>query len=182
MEKILQILAVFALLMLVITWFFRDREFKLRDYVFSYRFRGSLPTGIRQRMLSGVVSPVEEGEPVQAIDHQVQVTDHENGLIFRRGPDMVRALEIADEQTGLIVSTTEIIDTVDAILFDPATRLIYCYGASGSITIVRQSGRDNYRIEQTLAAPVNGAVLSLDPKDKKIYLDAGGSYFVFAMS
>jgi hypothetical protein len=175
MEKILQILAVFALLMLVITWFFRDREFKLRDYVFSYRFRGSLPTGIRQRMLSGVVSPEEEGEPVQ-------VTDHENGLVFRRGPDMVRALEIADEQTGLIISTTEIIDTVDAILFDPATRLIYCYGASGSITIVRQSGRDNYRIEQTLAAPVNGAVLSLDPKDKKIYLDAGGSFFVFAMS
>jgi hypothetical protein len=175
MEKILQILAVFALLMLVITWFFRDREFKLRDYVFSYRFRGSLPTGIRQRMLSGVVSPVEEGEPVE-------VTDHENGLVFRRGPDMVRALEIADEQTGLILSTTEIIDTVDAILFDPATRLIYCYGASGSITIVRQSGRDNYRVEQTLAAPVNGAVLSLDPKDKKIYLDAGGSYFVFAMS
>jgi hypothetical protein len=175
MEKILQILAVFALLMLVITWFFRDREFKLRDYIFSYRFRGSLPTGIRQRMLSGAVSPVEEGEPVQ-------VTDHENGLVFRRGPDMVRALEIADEQTGLIISTTEIIDTVDAILFDPATRLIYCYGALGSITIVRQSGRDNYRIEQTLAAPVNGAVLSLDPKDKKIYLDAGGSYFVFAMS
>jgi hypothetical protein len=175
MEKILQILAVFALLMLVITWFFRDREFKLRDYVFSYRFRGSLPTGIRQRMLSGMVSPVEEGEPVQA-------TDHENGLVFRRGPDMVRALEIADEQTGLIISTTEIIDTVDAILFDPATRLIYCYGASGSITIVRQSGRDNYRIEQTLAAPVNGAVLSLDPRDKKIYLDAGGSYFVFVMS
>jgi hypothetical protein len=175
MEKILQILAVFALLMLVITWFFRDREFKLRDYVFSYRFRGSLPTGIRQRMLSGAVSPLEEGEPVQ-------VTDHENGLVFRRGPDMARALEIADEQTGLIISTTELIDTVDAILFDPATRLIYCYGAIGSITIVRQSGRDNYRIEQTLAAPVDGAVLSLDPKDKKIYLDAGGSYFVFAMS
>jgi hypothetical protein len=175
MEKILQILAVFALLMLVISWFFRDREFKLRDYIFSYRFRGSLPIGIRQRMLSGVVSPVEEGQPVQ-------VTDHENGLIFRRGPDMVRALEIADEQTGLIISTTEIIDTVDAILFDPVTRLIYCYGALGSITIVRQSGRENYRVEQTLAAPVNGAVLSLDPKDKKIYVDAGGSYFVFAMS
>jgi hypothetical protein len=174
MEKILQILAVFALLMLVITWFFRDREFKLRDYVFSYRFRGSLPIEIRQRMFSGVVSPVEEGELVQVIDH-------ENGLVFRRGPDKVRALEIADEHTGLIISTSEI-DTVDAILFDPATRLIYCYGALGSITIIRQSGRDNYRVVQSLAAPVDGVVLSLDPKDKKIYVDAGGSYFVFAMS
>jgi hypothetical protein len=181
MEKILQILAVLALLMLVITWFFRDREFKLRDYVFSYRFRGALPIEIRQRILSGVVSPVEEGDPIGVIDHPVQVIDHENGLVFRRGPDKVRALEIADEHTGLIISTTEI-DTVDAILFDPATRLIYCYGALGSITIIRQSGRDIYRVVQSLAAPVDGAVLSLDPKDKKIYVEAGGSYFVFAMS
>jgi len=174
MEKILQILAVLALLMLVINWFFRDREFKLRDYVFSYRFRGSLPIEIRQRMLSGEVSPAEEGYPVQVIDQ-------ENSLVFRRGPDKVRALEIADEHTGLIISTSEI-DTVDAILFDPATRLIYCYGALGSITIIRQSGRDNYRVVQSLAAPVDGVVLSIDPKDKRIYVEAGGSYFVFAMS
>jgi hypothetical protein len=190
MEKIFQILVVFALLMLIIRWFFRDRELKFRDYIFSHRFRGGIPPEISQRVLTAVVTPLEGAHPARGqvadpvpgqVADPAPVIDTENGLIFRRGREKISALEIADEHTGQIIAAVEI-DSVDAILFDPAIRWIFCYGILGLITIIRQSGRGSYRIIQSLAAPVGGTALSFDPRDKKIYIEAEGAHFVFAPS
>jgi hypothetical protein len=182
MEKIFQILVVFALMMLIIRWFFRDRELKFRDYIFSHRFRGGMPSEISRRVLTAVVTPLEVVDPVPGeVADPAPVIDIENGLIFRRGREKISALEIADEHTGQVIAAVEM-DGVDAILFDPAIRWIFCYGILGLITIIRQSGRGSYRIIQSLAAPVGGTALSFDPRDKKIYIEAEGAHFVFAPS
>jgi hypothetical protein len=187
MEKIFQILAVFVLLMLVITRFVRSREFKFREYIFLRRISHSLPPDISRRLLTTLLSPFAAPSPA---------ADRENGLVFQRAPDTTGGLEIVDEGKGLVVALLEI-DPVDALLFDPVTRLIYCCSVQGVLTIVRQtgregqperddqsrregqSGRDAYQVLQLLAVPPDGEWLALDPVDKKLYVGAGGYYFVF---
>jgi hypothetical protein len=58
MEKILQILAVFALLMLVVTRFIREREEKFRRFGFLGRLRGGLQGD--GELIEGVFGPAEE--------------------------------------------------------------------------------------------------------------------------
>jgi hypothetical protein len=181
MEKVLQILIVFVLLMLVVSRFFREREFKFREYIYLQRIRHPLPSDISGRLLSTVVRHALAAEPGDAAAPVPAVSDPDQGLLFRRGPDRTRALEIVDEYSGLVISTLET-DEVDAILFEPATRLVYCYSVSGSITVIRGSGRDGYRVLQSLAAPEGGTMLSLDPIDKKLYVESEGSLFVFAFA
>jgi hypothetical protein len=60
MEKILQILVVFALLMLVVTRFIREREAKFRRFGFLGRLRGGLQGD--GELIEGVTGPAEERE------------------------------------------------------------------------------------------------------------------------
>lgn len=60
MEKILQILAVFALLMLVVTRFIREREEKFRRFGFLGRLKGGLQGD--GELMEGVFGPAEERE------------------------------------------------------------------------------------------------------------------------
>ncbi len=171
MEKIFQILAVFVLLMLVITRFIRDREFKFREYIFLRRIRYPLPADISQRLLRSWLDP--DAAPLPA-------TDRENSLVFRRRPDATGVLEIVDEENAVVVSLLEI-DPFDALLFDPGTRLIYCCSTQGAITIVRQSARDAYQVLQLLAVPLNGELMALDPAGQEItYVGSGEYFFVFS--
>jgi hypothetical protein len=126
MVKIFQLLTVFILLMLVVTWFFRSREFVFREYIFSHRARYPLPPDISRRLMAVVVADVPH------------LLDEETGLIFRCGPDGAGTLEIVNAQTGEVM--------------------------------------------QTLAAPTGITLLALDPEDKKLYVESGGSVFVFAPS
>jgi hypothetical protein len=59
MEKVLQILIVFVLLMLVVSRFFREREPRFRPYDYLNRLRLPLPAGVQERLI-GAVFGVEE--------------------------------------------------------------------------------------------------------------------------
>lgn len=166
MEKILQILAVFALLMLAVTRFIRGKEQRFREYVFSGRFTFPLSGDLYRDLLSA-----EVGEDVIA-------ADPENRLFLRPGPE--NTLVAADKKTGVSLASISVDASIDAVLFDPLTRLIYCYSLEGVLTILRQSGRDSYRIVQKLDIAAGGKQLSLDPHSGKIYLHAGADVFLYA--
>jgi hypothetical protein len=55
MEKIFQILIVFALLIFAITWFLRSKERKWQDYVFSGQFTFPLSGDMHRDLLTAVV-------------------------------------------------------------------------------------------------------------------------------
>ena len=60
MEKILQILAVFALLMLVVSRFIRERDSTFRRFGFLGRLKGGLQGGGEGGLMEGVFGPAEE--------------------------------------------------------------------------------------------------------------------------
>ena len=76
MEKILQILAVFALLMLVVARFIREREEKFRRFGFLGRLKGGLQGG--GDLMEGVFGPSEERE-------RLGVPDGMDAFLFDEG-------------------------------------------------------------------------------------------------
>jgi hypothetical protein len=170
MEKIFQILSVFALLMLVITYSVKAKEKKFRDYIFSGRFTFPLSGDLSRQLIAASVVMGDEIVPVAA--------DRENQLSFRGGQG--RTLEVADEQTGRIIAAVSLETGADAVLFDPASRLIYCCSLDGALTIIRQMGRERYKIVQYLIVPDAFTGLAVDPQTGKLYVQAGGFVSVYS--
>jgi hypothetical protein len=77
MEKVLQILIVFALLMLVVSRFFREREPRFRPYDYLNRLRPPLPAAVEQRLIAAVFGAEEAVEWVKP-----GVDGHADAVLF----------------------------------------------------------------------------------------------------
>ena len=125
MVKIFQLLTVFILLMLIVTWFFRSRDFAFREYIFSHRARYPLSPDIRRRLLSVVVMPrVGEGS-TEAEQRTPHLIDEETGLIFRCGPDEAGTLEIVRGETGEIMQSLAAPTGITLMALDPEDKKLY---------------------------------------------------------
>ena len=85
MEKILQIMAVFAVMMLVITLFFRGREARYRPYGYLRRMKPSLPEEVRQRLVAAITGPAMEDQRIRfPVDGEADALlfDAETRLLF----------------------------------------------------------------------------------------------------
>lgn len=148
MEKVFKILVVFALLMLIIVYSARIREKKFREYYFD-------------RKIAGDAAPETAGPGID---------DLENQLHFHRGDE--GSILVSDLSTGSIVSQIPVEEHVDTLAFDPLTRLIYSCSGEGAVTIIRQTGRDRYKIMQRLLIPKGYPIVRVDPQTGKIFLYA----------
>ena len=81
-----------------------------------------------------------------------------------------KALEVVDVINGKVVATVPIGSGVDAVAYDPETKLIFCSNGDGTTTIVKQEGADKYVVAQTLKTQNRAKTLALDTKTHKIYL------------
>jgi hypothetical protein len=85
MEKILQIMAVFAVMMLVIALFFRGREARYRPYGYLRRMKPSLPEEVRERLVAAITGSAMEDQrmrfPVDG-DADGLLFDEETRLLF----------------------------------------------------------------------------------------------------
>jgi len=59
-----------------------------------------------------------------------------------------------------------------AVVYDPATSLIYVANGEGNVTILKQGQPDEYKVIQKLSTQTNCRSMVLDPLTKKIYLPA----------
>jgi hypothetical protein len=95
-------------------------------------------------------------------------------------PEGVRdRLVAASTGAGMEAQQGSLEGEADAVLFDAETRLLFVYRASGSLVIYRQTGPDGYKEMQWLAAPLDSTGLFFDPEEKTLYIEAGGSLFVY---
>jgi len=168
MEKIFKILVVFGLLMLVIIYSVRAREKKFRDYYFNKQMDFPHPGDPDWDLLSEVVAGEEK---------VVEATDRENELFFLPGEGTL--LLVYAEGTGIPMVTLTLGERTDALAFDPVTRLLFSYSREGLITIIRQAGKEHYKIVQRLPVPRGGRGLLNDPLTGRIYLPVGESVFVY---
>ncbi len=97
--------------------------------------------------------------------------DKANGRLFT-GCRTNKGLSVVDANTGQVITTLPIGAGVDAVVYDPETKLIFVSNADATVTIIRQESADSYKVIQTLATQPRAKTMALDKKTKKIYLSA----------
>ncbi len=83
-----------------------------------------------------------------------------------------KGLSVLDAGSGKVVATLPIGAGVDAVVYDPQSKLVYVSNGDATLTIIRQKSADGYEIVQTLATQPRAKTMALDIKTKKIYVSA----------
>jgi hypothetical protein len=138
MDRVLQILAVFVLLILLIWRSIRGREEQFRRFSYLARVQPPLAAEVIERLVSGVFGVVE-GQGSYGVP-----------------------------------------DRVDAVLWDEESRMVLLYWLDGKLTINRRMAGGRNRELQELAVPMDCTGMAWDPQERKIYLEEGGDWFVYA--
>jgi YVTN family beta-propeller protein len=97
--------------------------------------------------------------------------DKANGRLFT-GCRTNKGLSVVDAKTGQVITTLPIGAGVDAVVYDPETKLIFVSNADATVTIIQQESADSYKVVQTLTTQPRAKTMALDSKTKKIYLSA----------
>ncbi|WP_295647930.1 hypothetical protein [uncultured Mucilaginibacter sp.] len=81
-----------------------------------------------------------------------------------------KGVTVVDAVSGKVIVTLPIGAGVDAVAYDPETKLVFCSNGDATTTIIKQESADKYSVTQTLATQVRAKTLALDTKTHKIYL------------
>ncbi|SDF20668.1 40-residue YVTN family beta-propeller repeat-containing protein [Mucilaginibacter pineti] len=81
-----------------------------------------------------------------------------------------KGVSVIDINTGKVVNTLPIGAGVDAVAYDPETKLIFCSCGDGTTTIIKQQSADKYAVIQVLKTAERAKTLALDTRTHKIYL------------
>jgi len=81
-----------------------------------------------------------------------------------------KGMSVVDAASGKVIATLPIGGGVDAVCYDPGTKLIFCSCGDGTTTIIKQESADSYSVVQTLKTPVRAKTMALDTRTHKIYL------------
>jgi len=95
--------------------------------------------------------------------------DAKHQLIFT-GCRENKGMSVVDVKTGKVVSTLPIGAGVDAVVYDPMTKLIFCSNGDSTTTIIKQKSEKEYAVVQTLYTKVRAKTMALDKDTHKIYL------------
>jgi hypothetical protein len=141
MEKIFQILAVFAILMLVIVLFFRTRETRYRPYGYLRRIKPLLPQEVSQRLVAALTGAAME-EEAGKVDGEADAMlfDAEIRLLFvyRVTGSLVIYRGVREERTGEEVYKEKqwLAAPLDCtgFYFDPEDKKLY-FEAAGSLFV-----------------------------------------------
>ncbi|OQP42958.1 hypothetical protein A4H97_12460 [Niastella yeongjuensis] len=81
-----------------------------------------------------------------------------------------RQLMVLDAGSGAIISKIPIGAGCDGVVFDESSSHIYTSNGEGSITVVKQGGKDNYSKIATISTKKGARTLTLDETTHKLYL------------
>lgn len=79
-------------------------------------------------------------------------------------------LVVLNPDTGKVVTTLPTGSGVDAVAFDPETRLVFASGSDETMTIARVDSAEKLSLVQTLKTPARARTMTLDPKTHNLYL------------
>jgi YVTN family beta-propeller protein len=95
--------------------------------------------------------------------------DQKNQRLFT-GCRQNKGMSVVDANSGKVITTIPIGSGVDAVAYDPITKLIFCSNGDGTTTIIKQESSDEYKLMQTLNTQARAKTMALDSKTHKIYL------------
>ena len=83
-----------------------------------------------------------------------------------------KGLSVVDAVSGKVITTLPIGAGVDAVAYDPETKLVFASNGDATLTIIQQKSADEYSVIQTLSTQPRAKTMAYDKKTKKIYLSA----------
>lgn len=81
-------------------------------------------------------------------------------------------MSVVDITSGKVTTTIPIGAGVDAVAYDPETKLLIVSNADGTATIIKQNSADSYNVIQTLQTTFMAKTMALDRATHKIYFSA----------
>lgn len=82
-----------------------------------------------------------------------------------------KLMAVTDADSGKVVATPAIGEGPDAAAYDPGTHLAFSSnGQSGTLTIVRATGKDHYSVAETVQTARGARTMTIDEKTHKLYL------------
>jgi YVTN family beta-propeller protein len=75
-------------------------------------------------------------------------------------------------ENGKVVSDLPIGDGTDAAGFDPDTKMAFSSNGEGTLTIIREDGKDKYSVVENVTTQRGARTMTLNPKTHKIYMSA----------
>ena len=83
-----------------------------------------------------------------------------------------KVLAVMDATNGRVITTVPIGETVDAVVFDPDTKMIFASTGDGAVSVIQQDSADKYRSVGTVKTQPTAKTMAFDPKTKRLFLSA----------
>jgi DNA-binding beta-propeller fold protein YncE len=83
-------------------------------------------------------------------------------------------MAVVDADSGKVIATPAIGEGPDAAGYDPGTKLAFSSNGDGTLTVVRQNGKDDYAVAETVPTTKGARTMALDTTTHKIYLSSAG--------
>ncbi|QEC76713.1 YncE family protein [Mucilaginibacter ginsenosidivorax] len=80
-----------------------------------------------------------------------------------------KGLSVVDIPTGKVIQTLPIGAGVDAVIFDPATKMLIASNGDGTASVFKQDTPDNYIPAQTITTQNRAKTMALDLSTHKLY-------------
>ena len=82
-------------------------------------------------------------------------------------------MAVVDSQSGKVIATPAIGEGPDAAGYDPGMHLAFSSnGQDGTLTVIRETGKDQYSVAETVATTKSARTMALDTKTHTVYLAA----------
>jgi hypothetical protein len=81
-----------------------------------------------------------------------------------------KLMAVMDADSGKVVATPAIGEGPDAAAFDPGTKLAFSSNGDGTLTVIKETGKDNYSAAEIVKTAKGARTMALDEKTHKIYL------------
>ncbi len=83
-----------------------------------------------------------------------------------------RVLAVMDAENGKVIATLPIGERVDAVAFDPASKLIFASNWDGTVSVIRQKSANEYESVGDIATQKSAKTMAFDPKSERLFLSA----------
>jgi YVTN family beta-propeller protein len=83
-----------------------------------------------------------------------------------------RVLAVMDANSGHVITTLPIGDRVDAVAFDPASKLIFASNGDGTVSVIRQNSANEYESVGDIQTQKSAKTMAFDSKSQRLFLSA----------
>jgi len=81
-----------------------------------------------------------------------------------------KLMVITDSETGKVIASLPIGDRCDGVAFDPEYKRAYSSNGEGTITVVQETDKDNFKILETITTQRGARTITIDKATHHLYL------------